>query len=188
MELPLQITFRNLDASEALEADIRSKVEKLEQYSDRIVACRVIVEVHHKHHQQGNLVHVRVDLTVPGDNIIVSREPHEQHAHEDPYVAVRDAFAAAHRQLKKCVKRQRREVKKHEIPSHGRIKYLAPMNDHGTIETMDGREIYFHRNSLINADLDKLEIGNEVRFNESRGDNGPQASTVKLIGKHHIVG
>ena len=187
MKLPVEITFRDMPVSEALEANIREKVEKLEQFCDRIMGCRVVVETSHKHQHKGNLYHVRVDITVPGQELVVSRDPADNHAHEDAYVAVRDAFAAARRQVEKYVRANRREAKAHRhngpngVTPHGRIMELIPMQDYGRILTVEGREIYFHRNSLVNGDFDKLAVGDQVRFNEEMGDEGPQASSVHLM-------
>jgi ribosomal subunit interface protein len=188
MKLPLQVTFRNMDASEAVEADIRDKAAKLDQFCSDIMSCRVIVEALHKHHHQGNLFHVGIDITVPGEELVVSRAPTEHHAHEDVYVAVRDAFQAATRQLQDYNAKRQQQVKHHEPESHGRIVRLIPAEDYGVIVTMDNREIYFNRNSVLNAEFDSLQEGAEVRFHEERGDKGPQASTVKVEGKHHVVG
>lgn len=186
MKLPLQITFRNMDPSEALEANIRKKAEKLDQVCDQIMSCRVIFEQHHKHHQQGNLFHVRVDLTVPGKEFVVNRDPKNQ-AHEDAYVAVRDAFAAAQRQLEKYNQQRQQHVKHHELPPQGRVLELFPAEDYGRIATADGREIYFHRNSLLDGDFDRLEVGTAVAFVEEVGEQGPQASTVRLISEQQAV-
>ncbi len=187
MQLPLQITFRNMDSSEALDARVRSEAEKLDLLYDKITSCRVVVEADHKHKHKGNTYHVRVDLTVPGSELVASREPEEHQAHEDVYVAVRDAFNAVGRQLKTYVDRIRRDVKTHEVPLHGKVSELYSEKDFGRIESSDGSVIYFHRNSVLNADFDKLEVGTEVRFAEEDGDDGPQASTVKVVGKHHLV-
>lgn len=187
MKLPLEITFRNMEPSEALEANVREHAGKLDQFYDRIMSCRVVVEQDHKHHRQGNLYHVRIDLTVPGKELVVSREPEKHQAYEDVYVAVRDAFRTMHRQLKEYAQRQRRQEKHHEAPPHGRIAALFPAEDYGIIEASNGEEIYFHRNSVLDGDFEQLEVGNEVRFHQEQGEKGPQASTVKLIGKHHIA-
>lgn len=188
MKLPLQVTFRNMDPSEAVEADIRDKAAKLDQYCSDIMSCRVVVEALHKHRHQGNLFHVRIDITVPNDELVVSRDPDQHQAHEDVYVTVRDAFQAAIRQLQAYNAKRQQEVKHHEPESHGRIARLVPMEDYGVIMTPDNREIYFHRNSVLNAEFDDLQEGAEVRFIEEIGDKGPQASTVKVEGKHHVVG
>ncbi|USF89091.1 HPF/RaiA family ribosome-associated protein [Candidatus Endoriftia persephone] len=187
MKIPLQVTFRDIPHSDALEADIREKAAKLEEYYDQIMSCRIMIESPHGHHHKGNLYHVRVDITVPGDEIVVSRSPDQHHAHEDAYVTVRDAFNAARRQLQDFARKQRQKVKLHEVPPHGAISKLVADEGYGMIQADDGREIYFHRNSIVNGDYDVLEIGNEVRFTEEAGDEGPQASRVHVIGKHHIV-
>lgn len=186
MKLPLQVVFRNMVASAAVEAKIRERAEQLDRIYEHIMSCRVIVEAHHKHHHQGNLYHARIDLKVPDTEIVASREPGEHHAHEDVFVAVRDAFDAVDRRLEDYARRRRGQVKAHEVPPHGHVAELNP--DHGMIETVDGRLVYFHRNSVLDADFDQLKIGTEVRFVEEVGELGPQASTVYVIGKHHVVG
>lgn len=189
MQIPLQITFRNLGRSQAVEARVREHVEKLDKYCDRITGCRVVVEEQHKHHRHGNHYHVRVDVTVPGGELVASREPDEHHAYTDVYVAIRDAFDTMRRQLEDYARRRnRRVIKAHATPPHGRIVELHPAEDYGRIETPDGRLIYFHRNSVVDADFDRLWIGAEVRFDEEAGEHGPQASTVHVAGKHHIAG
>ena len=102
MRLPLQITAKNLDMTDAIDSAVRKKAEKLEKFSDQIMACRVVVECPHRHQQKGTLYNVHIDLTVPGHEIVVKREPNE-----DLYVAVRDAFDAAGRQLKEHLSRKR---------------------------------------------------------------------------------
>ena len=91
------------------------------------------------------------------------------------------------RQLEDYASKRRREVKNHVTPSHGRVAQLLPEDDYGMIRTSDGRELYFHRNSVLNADFDRLQLDAEVRFSEAVGDLGPRASAVTLVGKHHIV-
>ncbi len=188
MQLPLQIAFRNLDHSPAIEAKIRGRAAKLDKYYDQIMACRVAVEAQHRHHRHGNHYHVRIDVTVPDGELVASREPDEHHAYTDVYVAIRDAFDTMRRQLEDYARRRRREVKAHEAPPHGRIVELHPEEDYGRIESSDGRLVYFHRNSVLEADFDQLKIGAEVRFAEEIGERGPQATTVHPVGKHHVVG
>lgn len=186
MELPLQITFRNLPPSPAVEANIRKKAAQLDHFAEHIMACRVVVEAPHRRHHQGTLYHVRIDLTVPGGKLALSREPAAHQAHEDVFVAIRDAFDAAVRQLEDYVRRRRVQTKRHEPQPSGRVSRLVPGEDYGFIETPDGREVYFHRNSVLGDGFDKLETGDEVRFAEEEGEKGPQASTVQAIGKHHL--
>lgn len=188
MKLPLEIVFRNLEPSEAIEARLRERAEKLEKFYPDIMSCRVVVEAHHKHHHKGNLYHVRIDLTVPEAELIASREPHDHHAHEDVYVAMRDAFDAMRRQLEDYARRRRGHVKTHQPPPHGRIVELIPEEDFGRIETPEGTRVYFHRNSVVDAQFDQLKIGDPVHFAEEMGEFGPQASTVHVENKHHVVG
>ena len=188
MQLPLQITFRHMDSSDAVAARIGERAEALERFFDRIVSCRVVVECQHPRRQQGNLFRVRVDLKVPGGEIVVGRDPEAHHAHEDVYVAIRDAFDATRRLLEDYVRQGRGDVKLHAVPDHGRIARLLPDRDCGFIASAGGDEIYFHRNSVTNGGFDKLAIGDEVRFvaQHSESTEGPQASTVVPLGKHHL--
>jgi ribosomal subunit interface protein len=188
MQQPLQITFRDIPASENVEAVIREKAEKLDQYFEKIMTCRVTVESPHSHNHQGQLYHVTVDITVPGNELVASRSHDKNHAHEDVYVAIRDAFDAAIRQLQQYKRKLKNKVKTHETPAHGQVTELAPNQDYGRIQTSDGRDIYFHRNSLVRGEYGELEVGSEVRFVEESGEEGPQASTVHVVGKHHIPG
>jgi ribosome-associated translation inhibitor RaiA len=111
MRLPLQITFRHMEPSPALAARIRRKADELDQLFDRITSCRVVVECRHKHHQQGNLFEVHIDLTLPGSELVAGRNHPISHAHEDAHVAVRDAFAAARRRLEDHLRAIRDEAK-----------------------------------------------------------------------------
>lgn len=109
MQIPLQITIRDMGHSEALETHIRDKVNKLEEFFNHIMSCRVVVDVPHKHHHQGKQFNVRIDIGVPGSEIVVNRD----HA-EDVYVALRDAFDAAKRQLEDYARKMRGDIKAHE--------------------------------------------------------------------------
>jgi len=115
MEVPLDIHFEGLEHSDFVETRIREEVEKLEQFFDKIISCRVVVYLPHKKKNQGNLFAVRIFLGLPGGKVIkVDRRPGQRHAHEDPYVAIRDAFQAARRQLQDLVNIWAGKVKAHE--------------------------------------------------------------------------
>lgn len=113
MQIPVQITFHNMDHSSAVESAVREKAGSLEKFFPGIIRCQVEIEAPHHHHQQGNLYRVRLRITVPGGEIAVSRSPGEDHAHEDLRVAIRDAFRAARRQLEDYRRVQRGDVKHH---------------------------------------------------------------------------
>src|SRR3970040_1187674 len=99
MKLPLQVVFRNMEPSATIEAAVRERADKLDRFYEHIMSCRVVIELHHRHHHQGNIYHVRVDVKVPEAEIVASREPAEHLAHEDVYVPIRDAFNAGRRRL-----------------------------------------------------------------------------------------
>lgn len=113
MQIPLQITFRNMDPSPAVEERIRKKAAKLERFHDRIIGCTVVVEAPHRHQHKGKLYSVRVDISVPGTDVVVDRAKPADHAHEDVYVAIRDAFDAAVRRLEDQTRKMRGDVKTH---------------------------------------------------------------------------
>ena len=184
MKLPLQLAFRHMDPSDAIEALVREKSAKLDEFSGHIMSCRVVIEPKGKHHLHGKLYEVRIDLTVPGEEIAVTREPDQHTEHGDIYVAVRDAFDAAGRRLEDYVRRKRRDVKKLESMPHAKVSSLFPEESYGFLKTLDGREIYFHRNSVLHEGFNRLNIGTEVAFVEEDGTKGPQASTVKIVGIH----
>lgn len=119
MQAPVQITFRGFPHSDAVEAKIREKVNKLEKFYPHILHCQVVVEAEHHHHHKGNLYDIRIDLTVPDKEIVVSQKKHDDHSHEDIYVAIRDAFNAVRRQLEDYARVRRGNIKSHESASRG---------------------------------------------------------------------
>ncbi len=174
MILPLQITARNMDLTEVIKGDIREHAEKLDKFYERLISCRVIVEAI----PLRSLYNVHVDMTVPGKELVVRREPNS-----DLYLAIRDAFNAARRELEDFARLQRGDVKHHEEQPHARISALFPDRDYGFLTTYDGREVYFHAHSVLNRDFRQLEVGMEVRFTEEMGEKGPQASSLRVVGK-----
>lgn len=189
MTIPVQITFRGMEPSEALRASIEKHAAKLEHFSKAVLGCHVVVEAAEKHHHHGNRYHLHVHLKVNGGDIQAGRRPAaEDHASEDPYVVVRDVFDAARRQLEDYERIRRRDVKQHEPAAHGRVAQLYKDADYGIIRTPEGRDVHFHRHSVVDEAFDKLVTGREVRFHEAPGDEGPWASTVHIVGKHHPVG
>jgi len=187
---PVKITYRNVDPSEAVEKAIRSHAEKREAVDDRIHWCNVGVEAEGKHQNKGRIYRILISLGLPGKTITANRAGPHKPAHADIYVAIRDAFNAAQRQVEDYVRVRRADVKSHEAPGHGRVVRLFPEEGYGFIETAGGEEVYFHRNSVVEGDFAKLAVDSEVRVEIAYGESekGPQATTVRPIGKHHIVG
>lgn len=190
MTIPLEIRFQGVDRSPAVETNIRDRVEKLAGFADDITRCRVIVTRPKARGHQGHLYRVQIEVDVPGaPEIVVGRDPGIDHAHEDVYVAIRDAFAAATRRVEDRVRRRAGAVKHHDVAPHGRVTQLFPTKDHGFLRTSTGEELYFHRNAVTDGAFDALEIGSEVRFTSAEGESvhGPQATSVTPTGKHHLV-
>lgn len=180
MQNRLRITIRDIPSSEALEAHIRDKVEKLESFFDHIISCHIVVEMPHKHHHQGKEFTVRINIGVPGNEIIVNRDHHE-----DPYVALRDAFDSAKRQLEDYARRVQQKTKAHVLEHIGHVARIFREDGYGFITGQDGAERYFHRDNVINPSFDQLQEGDEVKFIEEVAAEGIQAKRVS-IGKHHL--
>jgi len=184
MQTEPQVAFDDLPVDEAVRDAALDHIAQLERTWDRITGCHVVIAQPHRRHRSGRLYSVRVDLAVPGGEIVVNREHHLDHAHEDVYVALRDSFLAARRRLEDYVRRLRGAEKLHVARSQGRIAQLSPLQGYGFIETPDGREIYFHRHAVSDHDFRLIDIGSLVSYSEEEGDEGPQASAVQLVRPH----
>lgn len=179
MRQPLQITFRGIDRSDAVEAAVREKAAHLERFSADIMACRVVVDLLEKHRQQGRPFGVRIDLTLPGHELVVNRVERE-----DVYVALRDAFDGMKRQIEEVVQQRRGQEKQHPREYHGEVVRLNDEGGFGFIRTPDGQEYYFSRENLAGARFDQVGVGMEVQFITEVAAQGLQAKRVSL-GKHH---
>jgi cold shock CspA family protein len=183
MGIPIEIVFREVSLPrEPVEAEVRKRAEKLERFHAGIINCRVVVEAPHRRRREGNIYMVKIDLAVPNRTIVVDREHRKRREHEDVFVAIRDAFDAAGRRLEEHARLERGDVKAHQSEPRGVVSRLFPGEGYGFIEEFGGREIYFHRHSVLDG-FDELEVGAEVRFEEEEGEKGPQASTVKILRK-----
>jgi cold shock CspA family protein/ribosome-associated translation inhibitor RaiA len=185
MEVPLEITFRGIDKSDDIDRLIRHKAAKLEKICDSLISCKVAVESPHEHQQSGSPFRVRINIRVPpGHDLVVKRESTAGYLHERLSVVLSAAFEAAFRQLKKLVEKQKGQVKTH--PEQENVAFVVRLfcdEGYGFIKTQEGRELYFHRNSVLNDDFDRLEIGTGVRFVADKGEEGPKASTIQIIDK-----
>jgi cold shock CspA family protein/ribosome-associated translation inhibitor RaiA len=199
MSFPVQITFRNLETTETIEGWIRAEAAKLETFYRRIVCCRVVVELPHEHHRRGNLYNVRIYLSVPGRELVIKRDPSlSKRARElglatlrkklevrAPHANLRqvidDAFKAAGRRLQDYARRHRGDTKRHENLPVGCVSLILPGENYGFLQATDGRQIYFHRQSVLNQGFERIREGTRVSYVEEPGDKGPQASTVRII-------
>ncbi len=185
MQVPLELTFRNVKNDENIRTLVADKLSRLEKICDYMTSCRVIIDKPQEHQKSGNPFRVRLDISIPhGHEIVVTRESGEGDMHVPLTRVVRDAFDAARRQVQELVERQRNEMKSHPEQIAGAVvAQLFPDEGYGFLRTIDSREIYFHRNSVVDNDFGRLKIGTGVRFVEEIGDNGPQASTVQIVDK-----
>lgn len=122
MNIPLQLSFRDIKKTDDIENLIRERTDKLERICDHISSCRITVEEPQKHIKSGSPYRVRIDLTVPPSHELVSkREPGQGEMHEELSTVIRDTFEGAEKQLRELVEKQRKEVKTHEQQQQGRI-------------------------------------------------------------------
>jgi len=208
MKAPLQVTFRNVEPSPMVKEWVRTELEKLESFYSSIMDCRVAIELPHRHRIKGSLYHVRIDLRLPGGELVVDRQPSPKKLahqagkieitkksetgtpHKDLRLAIDDAFRLAGRRLHDYARRQSGYIKTHEPPAKARVSALIPDEGYGFLLAEDGREIYFHKRSVLNGGFARLRIGTVVTFVEEQGEKGPQASTVRIAGKagfHHTL-
>jgi cold shock CspA family protein/ribosome-associated translation inhibitor RaiA len=187
MQTPIEIDFQGLDATLQIRAEIERHVAQLEQRFGRITACRVVVKGPGGHHRTGGIHEINIRLALPsGREVDVSRTAQTDERQADLTFAINDAFKHARRRLQDYVRRMQRQVKQHEDQPIGTVSRLDRSGEFGFIETGDGREIYFHKNSVLGGDTKRLAVGTRVAFAEERGEKGPQASAVRLLGKHGL--
>jgi cold shock CspA family protein len=186
METPVEVSFRHTPPLPDIEALVRREAAKLERYGRRLVSCRVAVEEPQRHQRGGNRYRVRIDIGAGlAKPIVVTRPPGDSDMHRDLRTIVLDAFRAARRQLQSATERVRGDERS-PVEPRGLVERLVPdagSEGYGFLRALDGREIYFHRNSVLNDDFERLAIGTEVRFEEEEGDHGPQASSVQIVSK-----
>jgi ribosome-associated translation inhibitor RaiA/cold shock CspA family protein len=174
-DIPLDIMVRNIPYSPAIETKIRQKAQGLSRYFARIEYCKIVIDVPKKHMHHGKLYTTRIEVGVPGKRLSVTHQ-----VDPDLYVTIRDAFAAMGRQLEEYAQRQRGYVKAHEESMPGYVVRL--FEDYGFIQTLEGKEFYFHKSNLLFAEFEELEIGTPVHFLESLGGDGLQATHVSIVG------
>jgi cold shock CspA family protein/ribosome-associated translation inhibitor RaiA len=183
MQEPLQIAFRNMATSPALERRVRELFGRLERYYDGIISARIVIEAPHKQPPRSTLG-VSISIGVPGRDIVVKREQRLHQAGDHNVGVLTEAFEAAARQVEEYSRIRRREVKALEPErQHARIVQLYPEQDYGFIETREHQNLYFHR-AVVRADqFDALEPGSEVTYTlaDDEGPMGPMASSIELI-------
>jgi len=182
MQTPPEIAYRHVEPTESIQAFIAEEIKRLDALDDRLMACRVMVELPEHRHRRGDLYHVRIDLTRPGTEIVVDRHPAKHRAHEDILQAIGEAFDTMRARLLEEKSKQRGQVKRHDSQPEGRVRTVFHGLGYGFIEAPDGHDVYFHRNAVKNGSFEDIAEGARVRYVEEQGDEGPQASVVELLG------
>ena len=183
MQVPMEIAYRGVEKNQTLEHLIEERAARLDKICGNVISCRVTVE---KAQETNPTYRVRVLVRTPPEReIVAKRESPQRGAHEGTLqLLIREAFDATDKQLKQIAAKRRRDVKTHpEQEPTAVVVRLFRAEGYGFLITLDGREIYFHRNSVANDDFERLELGTGVRFEETEGDKGPQASTVQIADK-----
>ncbi len=184
----LEMTFRDVEKTPEIEELIKQKTARLDKVFPDLMSCRISVEKPQKHQRSGSPFRVRIEMGVPGDDIMVTRESGEGDMHEPLSKIVNQAFTVARRRLREAKERREGRVKTH--PAQEVMAVVGRMfreQGYGFILTPEGREIYFHRNAVLNDDFARLTSGTGVRFTEEMGTEGPQASTVQIVDKPGVI-
>jgi len=184
MQTQPQVSFDDIPIDAAVRDAVLRHIDELESTYDRITGCHVVVAQPHRHHRAGRLHSVRIDLIVPGAEIVVNRNHPLDHAHEDVFLALRDSFNAVRRHLEDHVRHLRGAEKPHTPRAMGRVTQIFPLQGYGFLETPDGREIYFHQHALSENDFRMVDVGSTVHFSLEEGGEGPQAAHVRLVHPH----
>lgn len=180
MRKALQVRWHGLEPSDAVVDHVQKKADHLERYYPRITGCVVTLEEASRHHRHsGGQYRVRVELSVPGQTLVVGRHPPRSRAHTDLHAAVDAAFREARRQLLDHARRIDGRVKAHAPEARAEVVRVFPENRFGFLRTADGRDVYFHANAVLGTEFARLRTGTPVRFVEEPGDEGPQATTVR---------
>jgi cold shock CspA family protein/ribosome-associated translation inhibitor RaiA len=187
MQTPMKVEFQDLAASPAVQDQIADHVKTLEDRYGRITSCRVVVKGPGHRHRTGGLYEINIHLALPdGREVDVDRTPTADERHSDLAFAINDAFRHARRRLQDETRLMDGRVKSHEGQPLGTVVRLDPAGEFGFLQSGDGPEIYFHRNSVVEGRFGDLAVGSRVMFSEEIGDKGAQATTVKPLGKHGL--
>jgi cold shock CspA family protein/ribosome-associated translation inhibitor RaiA len=184
METAPHIDFQGMEASDEVRERIAHRLSRLEERYGRVTACRVTVRAPSGRHQTGGLYEIKIHLSLPDEReVAVDRTPHLDERFQSLDFALDDAFNRASRQLQDEVRLMRGKVKHHAGPEVGVIRKMMLDEGYGFLESADGREVYFHRNSVVDPGFDSLKLRQRVTFAEEDGEKGPQASRVTPLGE-----
>lgn len=192
MQVPLEITYNHMSRSDWIDDYIKSRVDKLEQFNGNLIACRVIVEQTQSPHRTGNPYRAHVSVSLPAKRELVAEKTETV---TDPHIQlrpiIRHAFEAMEKQLKKENGKRGGRVKQandEPIPPVATVVRLFEQDGYGFLKSLSGEEFYFHRNSVLHNDFERLTVGTQVRFEPEEGEKGLQASTVQIVDKPGVGG
>lgn len=188
MQVPLELNYHDLPRSDWSEELIRERAERLERFSDEIVSCHVIVSQPHRHRQKGNPFRVSIEVRLPHNRrLMVTEEPPVADRDNALAPVINAAFQTMEQRLRESGEERRRDAL---APGAEEYRALvvrlfpdAPNGAYGFLRALDGREFYFHSNSVLHDDFERLAVGTEVRFEPEMGEMGPQASSVQIVAK-----
>jgi len=186
MKTAPELIFHDVDRSAWVENYILERVQRLDKFAEGITSCRVSLTQDQASHQKGNRYRVMVEVRMPPNHDLAVRKAKVIHEMQTQLPALINlAFGAIERQLKKTAQLRRGEVKNQENGQpHGIVEKLFD-EGYGFLRAVDDdRQVYFHRNSVLHGDFERLAIGTEVRFTPQDGDDGPQASSVQIVAKY----
>jgi cold shock CspA family protein len=183
-QLVPEIIFHGVDRSDWVEDYVSDRLRRLERFAEGITRCHVTLKQEQASHRKGNLYSVMVEVRIPPQHDLAATKQKEirDMANQMPAV-INAAFGAIERQVKRTAAQRRYEEKAHDEQEHGIVDKVFD-DGYGFLRTLDdNREIYFHRNSVLHGDFDRLAVGTEVRFSPEQGEEGPQASSVQIVSK-----
>jgi cold shock CspA family protein len=185
MDIPLEVSFRDVERTPEIERLINKRAAQLERKCKALKSCRIAVEQPQKHQRKGNPYRVRIDMHVPpGHELVVKNKPRENPKHEGLHAVITDTFDSAERALLRQMDKMKRDTKKH--PDQEPVAFVDRVfkdRGYGFIRAIDGTEYYFHQNSVLNNDFERIEPGTGVNFVPEQGEKGPQASSLKIVDK-----
>lgn len=190
MQTPVEIIFHEMEPLPHVEQRVRERVARLAKFFERIIGVHVVVEAAHRRPKGSADYEVRLEVTVPGGVLTINRKPGDDRYHRDPLVALRDAFDAMERKLRRWKREHSGRPVVEESPMlQGKVAELHPDSDSGEIAVTDGRLVYFHRNALVNGSYEALEIGDPVELVIAPADDAANlhASTVRRISTQEFV-
>lgn len=191
MKTGVEISFHGMDSSPAVEAKVHERLERLEHHFGRLISFRAVIDAPHRSQHQGKHFDIKLEARGPAATFLINREPGDDRRHEDVYVALHDAFDALERKIRAWSKTHAGRPEVHMAPLQGRIVELRPDKDFGQIALTDGRLVYFHRNSVIDADFDMLSVNSTVTLSLDEAvdedEKGPHATSVRPISPQDFV-